>query len=114
MNQQLPRPPQEISGDGREIWDWAAKLSEHTYRMDRMRKLSADIRVIGTRCGDCDNWMKSSQCPQERNENGRQRGPSMNGLKCIQFVETHQATARRETLKDELKTVEAEHAAAAT
>ena len=38
-------------------------------------------------CGDCYFWMKSSLCPQERNVNGRNKGPSMNGSICEKFAE---------------------------
>lgn len=109
---EAPKPPQQISGDGREIWDWAARFSAHTYRVDEMRRLNADIRKIGTRCGDCDKWMKSSQCPMEWNENGRQRGPSCEDTTCAQFMETTSASERRESLKAELQKIEGAHAAA--
>ena len=39
------------------------------------------------RCGDCDFWMKSSLCPEERNVNGWNKGPSMNGIPCSKFQE---------------------------
>lgn len=38
-------------------------------------------------CGDCDHWMKSSKCPREKNINGWNHGPSMNGTICDQFQE---------------------------
>ena len=38
-------------------------------------------------CGNCDKWMKSRQCPRERNVSGRQRGPSMSAPTCNQYVE---------------------------
>ena len=94
--------PQHVSPDGRELWDWAGRLSEHVHREDRLRKLRARIAPIGTRCGDCDKWMKSSLCPQERNVNGYTRGPSCEGLKCAQFVEAGSATRLRADLLAEL------------
>ena len=38
------------------------------------------------RCGDCYLWMKSGQCPQERNVGGWNKGPSMNGSICERFT----------------------------
>ncbi len=38
------------------------------------------------RCGDCDNWMKSRQCPREHNVKGMSRGPSCNDYTCDKFV----------------------------
>jgi hypothetical protein len=105
-------PPQEVSGDGREIYGWAARLSAHTSRLDKMRRLNADIRATGANCGDCEKWMKSRECPQERNVHGISRGPSMAGIKCVQFVESPRATKRRAEFQLELQKVEAEHAAA--
>lgn len=103
----LPRPPQQISGDGREIWDWAGKFSEAVHRRDEMRKLSIEIRKIGTTCGDCDKWMKTSMCPAEKSDiSGYSKGPSCNGLKCQQLIETKQATERREELKAKLARLE--------
>lgn len=40
------------------------------------------------RCGDCSFWMKSSDCPEERNVNGWNKGPSMNGIPCVKFQDT--------------------------
>ena len=37
------------------------------------------------RCGDCSLWM-TSKCPEEKNVNGWNRGPSMNGYTCHQFT----------------------------
>jgi hypothetical protein len=37
------------------------------------------------KCGDCDKWMKSRECPRERNVNGMSRGPSCNDYQCDAF-----------------------------
>lgn len=97
-----PELPKHVSSDGREIWDWAAKLSEHTQRLHQMRLLRQDIAEIGQGCGCCDKWMKSRECPRERNVNGRNHGPSMKGRVCSQYVEKPSSTARREELKAKL------------
>lgn len=108
MSIQPPKLPNHVSGDGREIWDLAHRLSQHTQRLHKMRQLRADIAKIGNRCGDCNKWMKSSQCPREKNVNGRNRGPSCDDYKCGQFVETSSATKRRAELQaDMLETEQA-------
>lgn len=99
----LPVPlPAAVSPDGREIWDWAGRFSEHVHRQDRIRRLSADIAQIGRRCGDCDLWMKSRDCPREHNVNGRNHGPSCADPICFKFVEDRFATKRRTELKEKL------------
>jgi hypothetical protein len=103
---EAPKLPSHVSSDGREIWDWAAKLSAHTQRVHKLRQLQADIASIGKRCGDCDKWMKSRECPAEKNVNGFSRGPSCNGFICKAFVECRYATARREELRAELASLE--------
>ncbi len=101
---EIPMPPQEISGDGRELWDWAGKFSEAVHRRDSIRTLNIRIAAIGTRCGDCDKWMKSKECPAERHDNakGRSVGPSCEGRICGSFIEATLATKRRDSLKVEL------------
>lgn len=70
------------------IFDWGHRMSEAIHREDRIRKLSAQIRKV--RCGDCDKWLKSSECPSERyiGNTGRRTGPSCEGMTCKEFVET--------------------------
>ena len=81
----LPQLPREVSSDGREIWDWAAKLSDAVHRADRARNLRADIAGIQGRCGSCAKWMTKA-CHLERNVNGYSRGPSANDPKCGGFA----------------------------
>lgn len=102
-----PKLPARVSPDGREVWDWAAKFSAHVHRLDEIRRFKADIAVIGRRCGDCDNWMKSRQCPREHNVNGRSRGPSAGDFICQKFTESRRATKRREELTAMLSAMEA-------
>lgn len=41
------------------------------------------------RCGNCDKWMKSRECPQEKSSmTGYSKGPNMNGFPCSEFVES--------------------------
>jgi len=100
-----PKIPTDISNSGKEIWDWAANLSAYRHRQDKIRDLQSDIRTIGSECGDCDKWMKSGQCPRERNVNGRNVGPSCSRPICSQFVEGRQATKRRQERIAELETL---------
>ena len=39
-------------------------------------------------CGACQHWMKSRDCPMERNVNGYNRGPSMSDPACGKFART--------------------------
>lgn len=97
-----PPLPATMSSDGREIWDWAGRFSEHVHRVNRIAELTRDIARVGTRCGDCDKWMKSRECPREHNANGKTRGPSMDGLTCVKFVEDRFATKHRAELQAKL------------
>ena len=105
--QDAPEIPQQISGDGREIWDWAGKFSAHVHKQDNIRKLSQRIRDLGATCGDCSLWMTTA-CPKEVHSNttGRSSGPHMNLLKCVKFIETSRTTKLRAELSEELKKVE--------
>lgn len=99
---QPPKVPTDLHGDGSEIWAWGRALSDYTHRLDKMRKLRARISTIGTECGDCDKWMKSSLCPREKNVNGKKSGPSCGASICSQFIETTSATKLRHDLSAEL------------
>lgn len=97
-----PQLPQQISPNGREVWDWADRFSEHVHTQDKIRKLRAAVFQQGRTCGDCSNWMKSRLCPKERNVKGMTRGPSSGDLKCNQFLEGVGATKRRADLSAQL------------
>lgn len=57
----------------------AGKVLHDQDRLDEMKR-----RTIPT-CGACQHWMKSRDCPAERNVNGFSRGPSMNSPPCGKF-----------------------------
>ena len=61
-------------------------------------RLQCEIVRVGNACGDCNKWMKSSECPLERNVNGYNRGPHMNHAICGSFAEKPWATERRSEL----------------
>ena len=74
-------------GDLRNVFDAFMALSAELHAEDRRRKELAHLRENAMRkCGSCDKWMKSRECPREHNVNGRNRGPSWNGSPCGQFV----------------------------
>lgn len=89
-----------------EVFGLMNGFSDHMHRIHKMRELGAEIRGIGTKCGDCQHWMKSSSCPREHNVNGYTRGPSSGDFKCGKFVETKAAADRRETLTLELAAIQ--------
>ena len=99
---EAPQLPQHISNDGREVWDWASRLSDQVHRQDEIRRTRSDLSRIGTRCGDCSHWMKSRQCPREQNIGGRRTGPSCEGLVCSDFALDHFAAKRRDELTEKL------------
>lgn len=59
------------------------KLSELAQIRDLKREADNTDRRT---CGNCQHWMKSRSCPSERNENGRQRGPSCESMACGKFL----------------------------
>lgn len=83
----LPPLPQHVSNDGREIWDWAARISQRTSLLQHQRELTDDIFRIGRECGSCRFWMTDA-CPREVQDNriGRKRGPSMGAPICQKFA----------------------------
>lgn len=99
----IPSLPREVSADGREIWDWAAKLSAEVQRRDDIRKLSIQIRNAETQCGSCESWMTRS-CPREvhSNRTGRSVGPSSQSIKCDKFRMTYYSARELETAKAKL------------
>lgn len=72
---------------------------ERTTRLARRDRINQIEHALRERCGNCDHWMKSSQCPRERNVNGYSRGPSCDELPCTKFA---RAPWREKPLRDEL------------
>lgn len=103
----MPSLPSDISPDGREIWDWAGRLSKATQLAHDIRETQTKIRKLATTCGDCDKWMKSSECPAEKNVNGRNHGPSSQALKCAQFKESWDVPKQRLLLSTRMQELEA-------
>jgi len=63
--------------------DAVSKISALGRLRDKVAEaLATDSRV----CGNCNHWMKHSECPREtRNNHGRRVGPSMGAPACAQF-----------------------------
>lgn len=82
----IPPLPIAISPDGREIWDWAARLAAQAHRADEVRRITHQIKNAETQCGSCTHWM-TRQCPREKhnNQTGRNTGPSSQSPKCDKF-----------------------------
>lgn len=91
--------PSHISPDGGELLDWAARFSTALHRQARIVELNAEIAKV--RCGDCSHWMKSRECPRERNVNGWNHGPSCEDLPCQLFIEDSLSTKLREEWRAE-------------
>jgi hypothetical protein len=102
MANNIPPIPQDISSDGREIFDWAANIGNAVAKQQKINELKNAIHKPAT-CGACDKWMCSSLCPREvHQKSGRYVGPSMNDSICNQFQEKAYDTERRKKLKEEL------------
>lgn len=52
----------------------------------KQRELARLTKIARKRCGNCDKWMKSRECPREHNVKGMSRGPSCEDMICGQFV----------------------------
>ena len=83
------RAPAECSPDGREIWDWADRLSDRVTAVDKLLRLQKQAHTARTTCGSCKAWMTRG-CPREVHDNrkGRSQGPSSMSVKCDSFAMT--------------------------
>jgi hypothetical protein len=78
----------DVSNDGKEIWDWADRLSDRIHLVAEIKTLSTQIHQMQTTCGSCSYWMTSS-CHLERcDQRGRKTGPSSQATVCGKFVMT--------------------------
>lgn len=104
-----PSLPFEISSDGSEIWDWAGKMGQYIQIQARITELRHEIRICGTRCGDCYKWMHSNECPREKPGTGKHSGysvgPHMDETICNQYVEKSSTAQRRIDLTKELQQI---------
>ena len=105
-----PPKPSEVSPNGQEVWDWADRFSAHVHRQDEMRKLRDQIFELQVRCGSCYFWMKSRDCPRERNVDGMSRGPSVGSMKCDKFQMDPRSSLLLTQRREQLAALEAEDA----
>lgn len=94
-------------GDIRNLFGAFERVAVAVQMDEKKRELRVKLHRIGTTCGDCSKWMKSSQCPAERNVNGRNVGPSMNAPRCAAFNESSEATTSRAEMKARIAELEA-------
>ena len=97
MSDTPPRLPQQVSPDGREIWDWAARLGQWRQREVRIAELRAEIARRARECGSCRFWMCGRDCPREGHANGRPKGPSMKAPICGKYeMQSHDVKLQAE------------------
>lgn len=102
MSNNIPPIPQEISNDGREIFDWALNVGNAVAKQQKINELKKAV-YSPSNCGECNKWMCSGLCPREvLQKNGRYIGPSMNASICDQFQQKSYDSDRRKKLKEEL------------
>jgi hypothetical protein len=83
-------------GDIRVFFDKLVDAAGVVAKIEGLRSRARDRAEAGKKCcGNCHNWMKSRECPRERNVNGYTRGPSMNGSPCKEYYEEDRAKANR-------------------
>lgn len=96
-----------------DVWGWAGGFSDAVHRRAKLSELRSQIATVV--CGDCDKWMKSSQCPRERHDNriGRYVGPSSHGAICDKFIEAASSSKLRAERRTEMQRPEGTPPAAA-
>lgn len=80
------------------------KFSEQVHGIDLQRKHMQHLRERAQKnCGHCYWWMKSRDCPREKNVGGMSRGPSCSGLPCEKFRSTDDHAASVAAYAEALK-----------
>lgn len=84
--ERMVRQPAEISPDGREVWDFAERLSGRVHTLDEIARLEKQVHNARNTCGSCTAWMTNG-CPRENRDKrtGRKQGPSAMAIKCDRF-----------------------------
>jgi hypothetical protein len=79
-------PPNDLKGNGQEIWDWARRVSTLNENRHQVREIDSQIKEVSSTCGGCDLWMRST-CPRENMPalSGRRVGPCSTDRKCSAF-----------------------------
>lgn len=82
----FPSLPDKISNNGKELWEWGAKLGRIVHLEHEARTLKQQIADVQRKCGSCTMWM-TRNCPKEKpNMTGYSSGPHMNYPACNIFV----------------------------
>lgn len=84
------------------IFDVLNEESRRYHLKIKIKELENKINSLNTACGHCDKWMKSQECPKERNVNGRQKGPSIGDPRCDEFKESWTTGLLRDRWEKEL------------
>lgn len=81
-----------MSDDLRQQFDKAIDALGRLSLLAQLRDKVVEASQVDRReCGNCFFWMKSRDCPYERNVGGVTRGPSMSHVACGKFRITQQA-----------------------
>ena len=80
-----------------EFFDTLLKADEMRQIGLALRQAERDLKASKTKtCGRCYWWMKSNDCPQERNVRGRNRGPSSSDTRATYCQKFHRSTRAEE------------------
>lgn len=93
MTSSNPYPPGDLRHTFCALLDGMALWAKINHELDQARHFE---RAARPRCGNCRLWMTRA-CPAERNVNGRNRGPHMNGAACAVFAEKEYVQDYRDT-----------------
>ncbi|MEE4332271.1 hypothetical protein V2J70_02120 [Pseudomonas alliivorans] len=64
------------------LFDALGKAGHLAYLKRERARINSEARP---KCGNCSFWMKSRECPAEKNVSGQSRGPSCEGFACQKF-----------------------------
>jgi len=78
----------DLRDDFSRICNALGKISLLAQLRDKVRYA---LEAHNKRCGQCDHWMKSRECPREHNVKGFSRGPSSGDPICGKFSITKSA-----------------------
>lgn len=89
------------------VFDAILRFDTEIQRIAAERNRRAELRRQARKtCGACHFWMKSQECPRERNVNGWNRGPSSGDVPCGRFQSNAHHVAAVEVYKAALAQVQ--------
>jgi hypothetical protein len=94
-----------MSSEANAAFDFVVAIGDAVHRRDRALRRLEDLKGrAALRCGNCQKWMKSRDCPRERPGTGKRSGfsvgPSMTEPACAQYQATPDAAAAKTELMD--------------